>query len=129
METTASSARVNTDDPLYRAKGAVRVWARWARERAIRGYPPHSWEGRAILRGGSAPRPEDMTRPLPGNTVAEAVEVEVNLLDRRLRACILQRHIYSRGDRDACKQVSLSMSGFREMCTRAYWCVHRGLNY
>lgn len=44
-------------DPLRRARDALNTWIHWRDRIDALGYPPGSWEGRAIDRGGSAPAP------------------------------------------------------------------------
>lgn len=109
------------DDPLANVKGMVAVWARWFRDRRQLGYPPHSWEGRSILRGGSAPRPQDAAHGMPSNAVAERVEAAMRLMDDRLRCALVERHLRARYDRDAARKLKCSLTGFRERCIRAYW--------
>lgn len=108
-------------DPLEGMKVKIRIWASWFRWRAENGYPPHSWEGRALLRGGSAPRPQDSSHSLPSNEVAEMVEGAIQLMDSRLRDALVARHIYRLRNREAAKRCRCSVAGIKERCTRAYW--------
>jgi DNA-directed RNA polymerase specialized sigma24 family protein len=110
-----------TNDPLADTKAAVRAWANWFHDRAENGYPPHSWEGRAILRGGSAPRPQDSVHSLPVHELADRVEREIGLMDGRLRDALMARHIKRLGDKSASRYCKCSLSGFKERCMRAYW--------
>ena len=108
-------------DPLAATKAKVRIWARWFRYQTERGYPPHSWEGRAILRGGSAPRPQDAAHRMPDNAIADEVEAAMRLMDNLLKHAIVERHVNLRGDRDAARKCRVSITGFKERCNRAYW--------
>lgn len=108
-------------DPLADTKAKVHEWARWFRDRRHLGYPPHSWEGRAIFRGGSAPRPGDAAHGLPTNEIAEQVEAAMQLMDNYLRHALVERHVNRRLDKDAAKKCHCSLSGFKERCTRAYF--------
>jgi len=108
-------------DPLARTKGKVREWARWYRVQVENGYPPHSWEGRAILRGGSAPRPEDAAHGLPSNATAEEVEAAMQLMDKLLRHALVERHVRRRLNKDAAKKCHCSVAGFKERCQRGYY--------
>ncbi len=108
-------------DPLGGTKAKVREWAKWFRWRVDNGYPCHSWEGRAILRGGSAPRPQDAAHDMPSNETAEEVEAAMQLMDKALRHALVERHVNRRLNKDAAKKCHCSVAGFKERCQRAYW--------
>lgn len=111
----------NKTDPLGDTKAKINIWASWYRWRVDNGLPPHSWEGRAILRGGSAPRPQDSALAMPSNETAETVEAALQLMEKRLVSVIKAWHIERLSLRIAAKQCGCSISGFKNMRTRAYW--------
>ncbi len=121
-------AMEQTTDPLGGTKDKVRQWAQWYRWRAENGYPPHSWEGRAILRGGSAPRPQDAVHDMPSNKVAEEVEAAMQLMDNLLKHALVERHVERRLNKDAAKNCHCSVAGFKERCQRAYWWLNGRLS-
>ena len=112
-------------DPLEVTKAKVRHWARWYRWSVENGFPPHSWEGRAILRGGSAPRPQDAAHPMPSNETAEEVEGAMQLMDDLLKHALVERHVKRRINRDAAKRCHCSVAGFKERTNG--WCRVRRL--
>lgn len=115
-------------DPLREVKRQIRIWARYMRDRVANGYPAHSWEGRAIERGGAAPDPAAITRPMPVDPIAEAMEYEISTLPSLMRHCLILRHVRQLPDKEACKGAHLSRTGFRETCGRAYWVLYDRLN-
>ena len=109
------------EDPLGVTKAKIWHWARWYRWRVENGLPPHSWEGRAILRGGSAPRPQDAAYAMPSNETAEAVEAAMQMMEKRLVSVIKAWHIERLPLRVCAKKCGCSISGFKDMRQRAYW--------
>lgn len=111
-------------DPLTDTKERVREWANWFRDRIENGYPPHSWEGRAHGRGGSAPNPAAAAHPLSTNEDAQEVEDRLNELgaaEPLLRDALIRRHVERRTNKDAARKCHCSRAAFHEQCNRAYW--------
>ena len=71
MLTVVITSKALRQDPLAGIKAKIHIWANWYRPSFEGGLPPHSLEGRAILRGGAAPRPQDAAHGLPSNAIAE----------------------------------------------------------
>ena len=108
------------EDPLASIKTKIHIWANWYRVSAEGGLPPHSLEGRAILRGGAAPRPQDAAHGLPSNAVAEQVEAGLCRMHIELRRTITLWHIERLPVREAARVAGCSVAGFKERRRRAY---------
>jgi hypothetical protein len=108
-------------DPLADTKERIHDWAAWYRRRHELGYPPHSWEGRAHLRGGSAPRPEEASGPEPTNPVHEETERHVCAMEPALRDAVKCKHLWRLNNGHGARLCHCSRSEYRERLNRAYW--------
>lgn len=112
------------EDPLADTKRKVEIWAYCMRgKRADMGFPPHSWEGRAQERGGSAPNPT-ASRVLPTNNTAEEVERHMVAMPKIYLNALIQKHLWSGTDKQRCKYLHCGMSAFKDRLNRGYAWLH-----
>ena len=92
--TRRHDSREHDAGPLGGVARLLDAWAEWRLAGDPSGFPPHSWEGRAQLRGGSRPEPAtDSTPRLHPRDSELEVELLVQQMPARYRRALEVRYL------------------------------------